>query len=147
MRINSFALLADRRVLIGGSFETVNGVSRRLLARLNADGSVDNSFQPQITSAAFAVQSTGRLIISGDRQFYRLNADGSLDPTFTSTPIETQNGFALSPRIQRDDKIIFTAFLGGIDVRRISRLNADGSADSSFQPYEGYLVGRCFPSE
>jgi uncharacterized delta-60 repeat protein len=37
----------DQRILIGGSFTNVNGRERRGLARLNADGSLDESFDVQ----------------------------------------------------------------------------------------------------
>jgi uncharacterized delta-60 repeat protein len=36
---------SDDKVLIGGLFTSVNGVPRAGLARLNADGSLDNTFQ------------------------------------------------------------------------------------------------------
>jgi hypothetical protein len=36
----------DGRVVIGGDFTHVDGVTRNYLARLNADGSLDTSFNP-----------------------------------------------------------------------------------------------------
>ncbi|MDF2192778.1 delta-60 repeat domain-containing protein [Paraflavitalea sp. CAU 1676] len=36
----------DQKILIGGSFTTVNGVGRRGIARLNTDGSLDPTFDP-----------------------------------------------------------------------------------------------------
>ena len=36
----------DGRLVIGGDFSTVDGVGRNGLARLNADGSLDTSFDP-----------------------------------------------------------------------------------------------------
>lgn len=43
--IHSLALQGDGKILIGGSFRSVNGVPRSFIARLNADGTMDESFQ------------------------------------------------------------------------------------------------------
>ncbi|MFO1498956.1 MAG: hypothetical protein U1G07_11290 [Verrucomicrobiota bacterium] len=45
----TIALQADDKILIGGSFTKVNGVERNYLARLNADGSLDPTFDPKKT--------------------------------------------------------------------------------------------------
>ena len=138
-------VLGDGRILIGGRFDTVNGINRPALARLNSDGSVDATFNPQRVNSGFGVQSTGKIIVTRAGGFDRLNPDGILDPTFNGTVTEPTDSYSLgAPRIQPDDKIIFTAFLGGIDIRRISRLNADGSNDTTFRPFEGYLVSEVF---
>src|SRR5204863_715331 len=39
-------LQPDGKVVIGGYFTTINGTTKRMLARLNADGSVDGTFTP-----------------------------------------------------------------------------------------------------
>jgi hypothetical protein len=43
--VYALALQPDGKVIIGGAFNTVNGVSRYRIARLNTDGSVDPFFQ------------------------------------------------------------------------------------------------------
>jgi hypothetical protein len=40
------ALQTDGKTLIGGRFATLNGQSRRNLARLNSDGTLDDGFNP-----------------------------------------------------------------------------------------------------
>src|SRR5882724_2728415 len=40
------ALQPDGKMVIGGSFTTVNGTARSRIARLNSDGSLDSSFNP-----------------------------------------------------------------------------------------------------
>src|SRR5688500_14543506 len=42
--VHAFALQPDGKILIGGTFRTVNGVHRMGIARLNADGSLDPTF-------------------------------------------------------------------------------------------------------
>jgi uncharacterized delta-60 repeat protein len=43
-RIHAVAVQADGRVLIGGTFTAVNGVSRNRIARLHTDGRLDETF-------------------------------------------------------------------------------------------------------
>src|SRR6185369_5867155 len=66
--VAAMALQADGKILIGGHFSHVGSVSRTLLARLNADGSLDGSFNPVIVGNyinAIAVQSNGQIVIGG----------------------------------------------------------------------------------
>ena len=44
--VNTVAVQPNGKVLIGGQFTTVKGLARPGLARLNADGSGDSSFNP-----------------------------------------------------------------------------------------------------
>src|SRR5947208_2170517 len=44
--VNAVALQPDGKVIIGGEFTTVKGLERFKVARLNADGSGDSSFNP-----------------------------------------------------------------------------------------------------
>ena len=44
--VYSTAMQADGKVIIVGNFTTVNGVIRNRVARLNADGTLDTSFDP-----------------------------------------------------------------------------------------------------
>ena len=42
--VSAIAIQPDHKVIIGGGFKTVNGVSQKRLARLDPDGSLDTSF-------------------------------------------------------------------------------------------------------
>jgi uncharacterized delta-60 repeat protein len=57
----------DGKILIGGSFNSVNGASRAFMARLYSDGSTDESFSAQPDNAVdfVAKQGDGRYIIAG----------------------------------------------------------------------------------
>lgn len=92
------ALQADGRVVVGGSFSEFDGVTRRSIARLHNDGSLDVNFEPVISARhagfnvfAATIQADGRILIAGyfesvnSAQHFgiaRLNADGTLDTTF-----------------------------------------------------------------
>ena len=65
--VHSVAIQQDGKVLIGGPFTLVNGVSRNRIARLNTDGSLDSSFNPgtgaDSTVNAVAVPGYGQVFI------------------------------------------------------------------------------------
>jgi uncharacterized delta-60 repeat protein len=118
---------------------------------LNADGSLDNTFDPgsgtDQSILTLAMQPDGKILIGGNFASYnnitrsriaRLNANGSLDATFD--PGFGANQKILTLSIQPDGKIIiggeFTSY-NGTARNRIARLNSDGSLDASFDPGSG----------
>src|SRR5258708_6442433 len=85
--------LSDAKILVCGNFTTFNGMDRPFIARLNSNGSVDETFsaRPSYWVRNMAVQSDGKIVIAGyftrvadtpRNLVARLNADGSLDPSF-----------------------------------------------------------------
>jgi uncharacterized delta-60 repeat protein len=64
-----YALLVqpDGKVLISGSFTLVNGVPRKGFARLNADGSLDDTFNPGASAGIgpMLLQPDGKLLVAG----------------------------------------------------------------------------------
>ena len=73
-RIMSMVLLENGKILVGGDFLTCNGLKRTRLARLNADGSLDESFDPgeganEIIRTMHQF-SPDRVIIAGDFTTY-----------------------------------------------------------------------------
>lgn len=152
----AIAVQPDGKILIGGSFDFVDGVGSRGLARLNTDGSLDTSFNvgAGITAhtqiQAIALQPDGKIMIGGEFSGYndvisnkmaRLNPDGSLDPAFTPhfSFFGFGNGVA-DIAVQPDGKIIAVGgFIeyGGATRDRVVRMNADGSLDESFDPGVG----------
>ena len=77
--VNAIALQPDGKVLIGGIFTTYNGIPRTSIARLNADGSLDNTFEPGTglstgTSGSpnvevISLQPDGRIVIAAYFEF------------------------------------------------------------------------------
>ncbi len=69
--VNVVLLAPDGRIYVGGNFLQVNGVNRRNLARLNADGSLDTSFDPgdllQNRVQTLSLQSDNNLIVGETR--------------------------------------------------------------------------------
>ncbi|MBL7847864.1 MAG: VCBS repeat-containing protein [Cyclobacteriaceae bacterium] len=67
-------LQSDNKIIVAGLFETINGASRRNLVRLNPDGTVDCSFDPEVSSDSviegLAIQSNGQILITGSFTSY-----------------------------------------------------------------------------
>ena len=154
VRVASIAAQADDKVLLAGDFDSVNGISRDRIARLNPDGSLDTTFSLSITLAPYfdlnciALQAEGKFILGGRfgvvngiirRSIVRLNADGSVDPGFSPDVAYTDglNGYVRSAVVQRDGNILIGGnfqFVNGLRRDSIARLQADGSLDTSFYP-------------
>jgi len=71
MSVGTVVLQPDGRILIGGGFETVSGAGRTNFARLNPDGTLDNTFNPVLLSGTYAggvgfiaLQSDGKMVIA-----------------------------------------------------------------------------------
>lgn len=86
----------DGKVLIGGNFGYINDIAKNSIARLNADGSLDESFGNTLSGANgeiydIKIQRDGKILIGGYfsningfdiNAVARLNSDGSIDDTF-----------------------------------------------------------------
>jgi uncharacterized delta-60 repeat protein len=140
----SLAVQADGKILVGGNFTTLGGQSRTNIGRLNADGTLDTSFNPGANSAvhALAMQADGKILAGGEfttlggqshNYLGRLNADGTLDTSFNSGA----NFVVTSLAVQAEGQILVGGYfttLAGQSRIGIGRLNADGTLDTSFNP-------------
>jgi uncharacterized delta-60 repeat protein len=142
--VAAFAVQSDGRIIVGGAFTNLCGVSRKYLGRLNPDGTLDAAFSPLLNFpvCSVALQSDGRILVGSGPHFpyggsqgalNRFNSDGSMDPSFSSK----SNVIVHTIAVQPDGKILaggyFTA-LGGQQRNYIGRLNSDGSVDAGFNP-------------
>lgn len=156
--VYAVALQPDGKLLIGGNFTIYNGSSRRGIARLNSDGSLDASFNPGTGVGVFsgyavyqlALQPDGKVLIGGPFTAYngttvgriaRLNPDGSLDTTFNvGMGSVGANGDVWRLALQPDGRVIiggeFTLY-NGVARNRIARLGANGLLDPTFDPGTG----------
>ena len=142
------ALQTDGKIVIGGFFNTINGTSRNCVARLNSNGSLDNTFLNGLSGANGAVycvaaQPDGKILIAGNftsvnqtprNYIARLNGDGSVDSTFLSN-LDGGDAAVFCIRLQGDGKILaggWFTLMNDTPRNHIARLNSDGSLDSSF---------------
>ena len=147
--IRAVALQPDGKILVGGLFDTIGGVTRVGLARLNADGTVDGTFAAPFfvnrripVVHAIVVQPDGKILIGGegfnvgttDYFLARLMPDGSLDPAFLL--IQTNATAGIDTITLLPDGRFYIGGdhgnIGAIQTRTVTRMNADGSVDTSF---------------
>jgi uncharacterized delta-60 repeat protein/uncharacterized repeat protein (TIGR01451 family) len=144
--VKSITIQPDGKIIIGGEFTSFNGTTRNFIARLNADGSLDGTFNPgtgaNSTVQTTAIQSDGKIIIGGwfttfngitNKYIARLNSSGSLDAAFN--PGTGGNNAVITITLQSNGKILIGGHfvsINGINRNKIARLNADGSLDTSF---------------
>ncbi len=155
--VRAVAVQSDGKAIIGGRFRAVNGITRNGLARLNADGTVDKTFDPGSgidtfgSVNAIAIDGSGRILIAGAFSQYagvaaggvaRLNANGTPDPTFSSNAGLTGQFFAIA--VGADGRVVlggdFTYFAFGRQRRAILVLGPDGRIDPTFDPGEGLTL-------
>ncbi len=145
------AIQNDGKIVIGGEFSTFNNTARNRIARLNADGSLDLSFDPgtgaDVTVYSISVLNSGKTMIAGQFGNYNgtgrkgialLNFNGSLDTSFD--PGVGSNSSIYNFAVQDDGRIVvggsFTTF-DSTSRKGIARLNSNGSLDASFNPGTG----------
>lgn len=139
--ILQFLAQPDGKILIAGGFATVNGVTRNRVARLNADGSLDTSFNvgftPPVGVSRIALQPDGKILIPVNfggflLQVLRRNADGSADNTFSPPEFNSTPSNVI---VQPDGKVLATGSFTTVDGnarRLIARFNSNGSIDNTF---------------
>ncbi len=144
--ITAAVLQSDGRIIVAGRFTSFNGFTHNGICRLNADGSVDQTFGlgNGINNAALALalQSDGRIIVGGQfsqidltQRFNlaRLNNDGSVDLSFD--PGNGPNGDVNAIIIQPDGRIVIGGtFIGynGFARGGVARVLGNGVLDPSF---------------
>ncbi|HWI56886.1 MAG TPA: MBG domain-containing protein, partial [Bacillota bacterium] len=150
--IGKIVLQPDGKVLIGGSFLAINGIIRHGLARLNADGTVDLSFDAADAVYEYAsvlvndlvLDSVGRVVVASGLSEYwarsphplcRLNPNGALDTSFLE-PVLPQAGAVNKVAVQADGKVLVLlpeyASFNGQPCGPVVRLRPDGTLDSTF---------------
>lgn len=164
--VHAIAIQPDDKILVGGVFSSFNGdTAHRNLVRLNADGSIDNTFSTGTGVAgpvyAVGVHTDGKVVIAGDFttvngtsrvRIARLNANGSLDGGFNPAGGVTGGQIPQLPRVNSlaiqpaDGKVVIGgefSSVNGTNRYFIARLNADGSLDTGFNPpgvFPGFTV-------
>jgi uncharacterized delta-60 repeat protein len=143
--VTSLALDANGNLIVGGyaliDVPGTNGVYMGLLARFQANGTLDGSFgnggmmtatqffevNDVVTYPAASTTNAGKFIVAGG-SLSRYNADGSLDTSWGGTGTVTGNANAVA--IQSDGKVVAAGGTNG--PIQVARYNADGSLDSTF---------------
>jgi uncharacterized delta-60 repeat protein len=142
------AVQADGRILIAGSFTQINGTNRSYLARLNTDGSLDNTFAtPAISDAVNKVGllPDGRVVIAGPFNTVAgqarpglalLHTNGVLDTSFATdgppNPASFDSPVIQTLEVQADGRIIVAGnfdAIGSVSRLRLARILTNGVID------------------
>ena len=166
LQVLAIALQSDGKIIIGGDFTylafgTTTASAVSYLARLNADGTRDTTFEPQPNGPIYslAVLPSGKIVIGGSfgeltpnngtayivQDLAMVNADGSVVTTFYPDPNSPVSGIAVQPNGQILVAGGFTAFEQNANITNVTpgaivnrlylaRVNTDGTVDASFNP-------------
>ncbi len=152
----ALCVLPNGQILVGGAFQTFNGVNTAGLVRLNANGTVDTTFNPGgagITGNSYGqdvrsivVEANGKIVIGGHFSTYdgqtansvaRLNANGTLDATFNAGAGPSDGGI-YSVAVDGSGNVLvgggYSTFDGVSGVAPLLRLTPDGDLDTQFYP-------------
>lgn len=156
-------LQTDGKIIIGGTFNTWNGTSAGRITRLNANGSLDTTFNSNIGSGIsagvgssagampmdFEVQPDGKILVVGDfTQFQssmqefvlRLNSNGTADTTFNSNVASIVDIYMFDVALQSTGHIVITGGnigAGGVTNAGIIRFSSTGILDAAFSTAVG----------
>lgn len=140
--IGSLQRLDDGRLLVTGDFIRFDGAPRKGLARLHADGSLDESYQPAANLVPFSGDSFF-LAAQGDGQVYvgsvaggavkRLKSDGTVDAAFRLS-LPARAG-ALSMAIGPDGGLFVGEYIAEISGSSayLQRFESTGAATAGFR--------------
>jgi uncharacterized delta-60 repeat protein/uncharacterized repeat protein (TIGR01451 family) len=151
-------------IMMVGEFTQVDGVARAGVARLNLNGSLDETFNPGsgadstiysiaeqfLPAVQTSLPSVPFYIIGGNFANFdgypaggvaRLTATGQLDPTFDlGAGITGTNAAVHAVALEPDNQILiagdFTSF-NNAPHHHLVRLNVDGSLDTNFAAFDG----------
>jgi uncharacterized delta-60 repeat protein len=146
--VNVTAVQPDGKILVGGTFTKYNDIDRKYLARLNADGTLDASFNAELDKPVYAlVVQPSNILIGGDFTscngtpcggLARLLPTGTLDPTFVTSGA-TANSSGNSVRaiaVQSTGHVVvggyFTAYGSNPSSNYLVRLDNTGGFDPTF---------------
>lgn len=155
--VSDILVLPDGKIIVVGFFSTYKGSTKNKILKLNSDGSIDNTFTSIGSSTAIGIRSIGiqsdnKILISRifttsggsviNNDIVRLNTNGSIDNTF-DTGTGFTNGSVETFKIASDGKIYvagdFLTYKGiTLTMKRIIRLNSDGTRDTTFSFGTGY---------
>jgi uncharacterized delta-60 repeat protein len=147
--IYALAVQPDGQIVVGGDFTALGGQPRNYLGRLNADGTVDNAFNPgaggPIYPAVYclALRPDTSIAVFGSFQtlggqirsnIALVSSSGVLSSEF-DVGVWGYLPFIYAMAMQGDGKFVIGGFvpqLGALPLSNLGRLNADGTVDTSF---------------
>ena len=149
-RINDVLLQPDGKIIIGGQFTSVNNNGNyKYLARLNADGTLDTSFNPQLNGqvTSLKLQPDGKILFGGAMTtvngvqrtgMARVNSDGTLDASFNLG--SGTDGLIRTIDVQSDGNILIGGEfrrVNGVERLGVARLLGNAAPQQTLFDYDG----------
>jgi uncharacterized delta-60 repeat protein len=145
--VNTIALQTDGKVLVGGFFSSFGGQVRHHIARLNTDGTLDMTFDPNASGTnsvvySIAVQTDGKILVGGyfetiggqtRNSLARVDAVTGLADSFNANSDSQVNVIMIQP----DGNILVGGYfttIGGQTRNFIARLDAATGLADAFNP-------------
>jgi len=137
------------RMVIGGGFTSVGGVTRNRLARLRADGSLDTGFDPNVANGAVRAVLTDRYgdyLVGGGfttigglnrNRLVRIDYFGDVDTSFFANVDDVVHAIAEVVISPSDERIYIGGAFGAVNGQprtAIARITPSGSLDATFTP-------------
>lgn len=147
--VNRLALQPDGKIVLAGTFSSVNGAALPAVARLLASGAVDASFQPAGSpqpqgATALALQADGRILVGSNfgitlggqrKTLHCLQPNGQLDATFAQNLGTGPNSSISDLAVLPDGRV----YVGGgfsrfntTAAEGVVRLLPNGALDAAF---------------
>jgi uncharacterized delta-60 repeat protein len=136
--IRKMTVLSDGKIIVGGSFTTINGYNFSKLARLNSDGTIDGSFTYNGKTTFGSIVdvknlSNGKLIVFRDASMEKVNQDGTVDSSFITSFInDMYQGYSISYAINMSNDKLLIVYKNLSQATKLIRINSDGSIDATF---------------
>jgi uncharacterized delta-60 repeat protein len=146
--VRDFEIQPDGKILVGGGFSKIGGTNRNGIARLNANGTLDTTFDPGTGAdgdvLAVALQPDGKVLVGGAFTYFngmarnriaRLNPSGGLDSSFNPAADAVVAAILLQP----DGKILIGGdflIVNGVLRPHVARLHGD-----SLSPFATWAAG------
>jgi uncharacterized delta-60 repeat protein len=143
--VYSVAVQADGKIVLGGAFGMIDDKQRVRIARLNADGTLEDTvtFNPgsgaNATVNSVAVQTNEKIVLGGQftsvnnqprNRIARLNSNGNVEDTATFNPGSGANNNVVGVAVQTDGKIVLSGDFTAVNAtvrNAIARLDNDGA--------------------
>ena len=132
--VHEMALDRSGKILLVGTFSSIQGIARTNVVRISQDGTIDESFDASSAISSqglntytnhIAIAPDGKIYLGGNERIIRVNGNGSLDTEFARV-----DGTDFS--IQPDGKLLVATLSNTIGAKRV---DTSGVTDESFAIY------------
>ena len=143
--IRKLVVLLDEKIIVGGTFATINGYNFPRLVRLNKDGTIDANLiykgAGALTNSSILdvnILSNNKLIVFGQTIngafIEKVNQDGTVDSSFiNSFGNDLYQGSSSESSINVPNDKLLIVYKNLSQATKMIRINSDGSLDASFK--------------